>query len=462
MITSKKAPSTPSSRTARASGRGAPPAPAFEPSRAYVERRATLSLVRISGRTSAPIVLEESGCRLSGAREGRSFERILDEDAASGIAGDLPRPPEPPPLDVPHWTSALGSVFDRWESELARAAAGTGIEVEAIRMDAAVSFTTMAAARIAGGRIAGAAGDGRSSLEGRLALTVRSAGRAVAAEVARWADPAAHGPGGAAPSAWDGAAAEALDRARAALTALPPPSMEAPALFTPPAAGVLLHEVCGHLLEGDLVAAGASPFAGLLGERVACGALRLRDEPLRPGGRVRLRWDDEGEPARDKALIESGILVSFLSDSRTARATAGRSTGNARRESYHHPALPRMTNLVLAPGEDDPGDILRRVSRGILVERLGRGQVDPRRGEFRLEVESGRLIEGGAAGRPVAAAYIVGSCLDLLRAVDGVGSDLVADAGAGACIKEDQIVPVGQAAPTVRVARVRIVPGAAA
>ncbi len=118
-----------------------------------------------------------------------------------------------------------------------------------------------------------------------------------------------------------------------------------------------------------------------------------------------------------------------------------------------------MTNLSASGGGQDPADLMKPIARGLLVERLGRGQVDPHRGEFRLEVESGRLIEGGRPGRPVAGAYLVGSCRDLLRSIDGVGGDARIDTGAGSCIKEDQIVPVGQAAPSLRVTKVRVLPG---
>jgi TldD protein len=185
----------------------------------------------------------------------------------------------------------------------------------------------------------------------------------------------------------------------------------------------------------------------------------LVDDPREASGRVRLLVDDEGRETRATVLIEAGVLRGFLADDATCAATHGVPTASARRESYRCASLPRMTNLVMAGGEQDPADLLKPIARGLLVERLGRGQVDPRRGEFRLEVESGRLIEGGRAGRPIAGAFLVGSCRELLRSIDGVGADVRTDPGAGACIKDDQIVPVGQAAPSLRVSKVRVLPG---
>jgi TldD protein len=303
--------------------------------------------------------------------------------------------------------------------------------------------------------------DRRAALEGSVCATLRLDGRAVTAETARWAPVLFSPPGPGALQGWGGGGRESVERALALHGAVPPPAMEAPALFSPSAAGVLLHEICGHLLEADLIVSGINPFLAAPGERIAAEALTIMDDPIRKDGRVWIEVDDEGEAARVNLLVDSGILAGYLCDTQTASANAGCSTGNGRRDSYRHPCLPRMTNLSVAPGTDDPADLLTGIGRGLYVERLGRGQVDPRRGEFRLEVEAGRLIESGSLGRPAAGAFIVGSCRDLLLGIDGVGGDVAVDPGAGVCIKEDQIVPVGQIAPSLRLSRVRILPGVA-
>ena len=443
----------------------------FEPVSIFFERRASGSLTRLDGRTRSPQILAECGCRIEGAVSGRPCAFVLDEPDPVGLPGifderfarSLIDPAGlPPPVEAAAASLApIREAFGRWESEIL-AGGDDGGEIAAVRMEAALSVTMMSVARLRGAALAHVVRDGRASLEGRLSITIRSEGRAVVVESTRWALVPSGSPDTNDLRAWDGAARDALARGRLLIEAAPPPAMEGLAVFAPPAAGVLLHEICGHLLEGDLIVGRVSPFASLLGERVAPEAVTIIDDPRAPGGRVALLADDEGEETRSAVLIESGILRGFLTDARSAAASGGHSTGHARRESYRHPALPRMTNLVMSAGDRDPADLIREVTRGIFVERLGRGQVDPRRGEFRLEVESGRLIEGGEVGRPVAGGSLLGSCRDLLRSIDGIGTDATMDHDAGACIKEDQIVPVGQVTPTLRVARVRIVPGAVA
>jgi len=435
----------------------------------YHEKRSTITLSSEDALARPPLLLDEVGCRVSGSAGGRAFTIVLDDPAPSSLrraapalAGALAEPAAITNVSTRErtgrWIDPILRLFERWSREAGAARFPGGIEIAGTRMDAAVSYTSVAVARARGEDPFFVVRDRRAAVEGRLTLTFRNADRLLSVETTRWADPMADPPSSAL-TGWHDAPAECARRALDLFEAVPPPAMDAPAVFSPAAAGILLHEICGHLLEGDLVAEGDTPFARLGGEKVAYDKLTILDDPRAPGARVRLLADDEGNETRATVLVEAGILRGFLTCDASAPASGGVSTANARRESYRWATLPRMTNLTVAPGEDDPADLVRPVARGLLVERLGRGQVDPRRGEFRLEVEAGRLIEGGRPGRAVAGAFLVGSCRDLLRSIDGVGSDVRTDPGAGACIKEDQVVPIGQATPSLRVAKVRIVPG---
>jgi TldD protein len=234
------------------------------------------------------------------------------------------------------------------------------------------------------------------------------------------------------------------------------PRGEMPVVFASPSGGFLLHEICGHLLEADHVLRGASPFVGARGRVIASPLLTLADDGSIPGMRGSTLFDDEGVAARRTPLIMEGVLVGYLSDRLTSFATDGISTGNGRRQSYREAPMPRMTNLVIQPGGETFEEILRRTDSGLLVERLGRGQVDPASGRFALAVEEGFLIERGRAVAPVEGAVLRGRAADLLPSIDAVGSDAAADLGSPLCIKEDQALPFGILQPTLRVSSMSV------
>jgi TldD protein len=94
------------------------------------------------------------------------------------------------------------------------------------------------------------------------------------------------------------------------------------------------------------------------------------------------------------------------------------------------------------------GEILSGVDRGLLVVKMGGGQVNTVTGDFMFEVAEGYRIENGRRGEPVRGATITGNGPEALRMIDRVGSDL--GFGLGTCGKEGQGVPVGDAQPTLR------------
>ena len=98
------------------------------------------------------------------------------------------------------------------------------------------------------------------------------------------------------------------------------------------------------------------------------------------------RFDDEGVPAQKTVLIENGILKKYMYDRLTAAKDKVSSTGNGRRESYEYRPIPRMSNIFIAPGDRDPGEIIKSIDRGLFVKKMGGGQVNTVTGEFVFEV----------------------------------------------------------------------------
>jgi TldD protein len=246
-------------------------------------------------------------------------------------------------------------------------------------------------------------------------------------------------------------ARQAVSQALTNLDARPAPAGTMTVVLGPGWPGVLLHEAVGHGLEGDFNRKGSSAFSGRLGQRVASPGVTVVDDGTLPGRRGSLTVDDEGTPTQRTVLIEDGVLRAYMQDSLNARLLGMPLTGNARRESFAHVTLPRMTNTYMLAGPHDPREIIASVPRGIYATNFGGGQVDITSGKFVFSAAEAYLIENGKVTHPVKGATLIGNGPDVLTRVTMIGNDLELDSGIGTCGKEGQSVPVGVGQPTLKI-----------
>ena len=244
-------------------------------------------------------------------------------------------------------------------------------------------------------------------------------------------------------------AARAAQRALTKLAARPAPSGEMTVVIGPGGGGVMFHEACGHGLEADLVAKGASVFGGRVGEQVASPLVTLVDDGTVAGEWGATAIDDEGRPAQRNVLIRDGILVDYMWDGLRARKEGRTSSGNGRRQSYTHLPMVRMTNTYLTAGDTDPDDIVADTDRGVYIAHLGGGQVNTATGDFVFGMTEAYLIEGGRVTEPIREGNLIGNGPAVLANIDAVGNDFAMGAP-GTCGKDGQGVPVGDGVPTLR------------
>lgn len=251
------------------------------------------------------------------------------------------------------------------------------------------------------------------------------------------------------------AARHAARRAVQKLSAPKAKAGEMPIVISSSAGGTFVHEAIGHSLEVDHVQEGSSPaYKGKLGQTVAPDNITIIDDPTLPFCRGTFRFDDEGIEARPTAVVKNGVLADYLYDRVTAMKEGKASNGHGRRESFHCRPIPRMSNLYIAPGTDDPREILKSLKAGILVTRMGGGQVNTATGEFVFEVDEGYWVEEGVVRHMVRDANLLGVGPEILRSIDRVGWDI--GWGIGTCGKDGQQVPVSDGQPTIRIPKILI------
>lgn len=217
--------------------------------------------------------------------------------------------------------------------------------------------------------------------------------------------------------------------------------------------GVLVHEAVGHPLEADNIAKGVGAFTGKIGQKVASECFTMVDDGTVPNARGTINFDDEGTAAQKNVLIENGVLKGFMTDILSAKQLSMARTGNGRRESFRNIPIPRMTNTFIANGKDKPEDILASTKKGIYVQSLSGGSVNPVTGVFNFTCREAYLIENGKKTTPIRGATLIGSCMDVISNIDAVGNDL--DFGPGICGKgQSAEVTAGQ--PTVRIRGINV------
>jgi TldD protein len=220
--------------------------------------------------------------------------------------------------------------------------------------------------------------------------------------------------------------------------------------------GILLHEAVGHGLEADFNRKRTSNYTDQVGKAVASPLCTIIDDGTIGNARGSINVDDEGNPGRRNVLIQDGILVGYMQDRISSKHFGTTPSGNGRRQSFRHEPLPRMTNTFMAPGQDDPDDIVRSVKRGVFAKHFSGGQVNISNGDFVFSLTESYLIEDGRITAPLKGVNLIGNGPDVLRKVTMLGTDFKLSDGTWTCGKDGQSVPVGIGTPTMKIAEITV------
>jgi TldD protein len=207
-------------------------------------------------------------------------------------------------------------------------------------------------------------------------------------------------------------------------------------ILDPGMVGLISHEAIGHTVEADFVLSG-SIVRDKIGQKVASDLVTLVDSgpsQIRDGAAGTTFVDDEGVVAKRTAVIENGILQSFLHNRESAVILGAEPTGNARAFEYDNEPLIRMRNTYIEPRDYSYEEIIKETKHGYLIKGARNGQADAN-GEFMFGSQEAYLIEKGEIKQLLKGASISGRAFDVLMSVDAVGKDFKYDIGTGYCGK---------------------------
>jgi PmbA protein len=202
----------------------------------------------------------------------------------------------------------------------------------------------------------------------------------------------------------------AAERTLARLNPIRPKTAKLPVVYDPRVATGLLGHL-GGAISGASVARGTSFLKEKLGQAVFAKGIFIQEDPRRARGPRSRTFDGEGTPTKARALIEDGVLTTWLLDSRSARQLGMESTGHAARGTGGPPS-PSATNVWLAAGAMTPEELMADIKLGLYVtELIGMG-VNGVTGDYSRGA-AGFLIRDGQLAEPVAEITIAGNLKDM-------------------------------------------------
>jgi PmbA protein len=187
-------------------------------------------------------------------------------------------------------------------------------------------------------------------------------------------------------------------------------SQNAPVVFDPREAASLLNHFAGAI-SGTSVARGTSFLKDRLGTAVFAPHVSVIDDPHRRRGLRSKPFDGEGVANGRRALIDKGVLATWLLDCATARQLGLTSTGHAARGTGGPPS-PSSTNLYMEPGALSREALIADIKQGFYVTELMGMGVNPVTGDYSRGA-AGFWIENGEIAFPVSEVTIAGNLKEM-------------------------------------------------
>lgn len=166
-------------------------------------------------------------------------------------------------------------------------------------------------------------------------------------------------------------------------------------------------------INGSAIARGTSFLKDCLNTRILPAGLTLSEDPHKKRGLHSRSCDAEGLPCRPQALVENGVLKTWLLDLRSARKLNMPANGHAARSLGGSPH-PSAANLTLTGGTATPEELISGIKKGVYVTQLFGQGVNMITGDYSRGA-AGFLIENGEPTVPVSEITVAGNLKEMFR-----------------------------------------------
>ena len=205
---------------------------------------------------------------------------------------------------------------------------------------------------------------------------------------------------------------EAGRRAVRRLGARKVPTCQVPVVYDSRVAASLLRHLVGAI-SGPAIARRTSFLQDKLGQPIFPAGMTVIDDPHRRRGLRSKPFDGEGLANGRRAIVEDGVLTTWILDLASARQLGMTSTGHASRGTSGPPG-PAPTNLWLEPGPITAAELIGDIAKGFYVTELMGMGVNGVTGDYSRGA-AGFWIENGELAYPVSEVTIAGNLKNMFR-----------------------------------------------
>jgi PmbA protein len=192
------------------------------------------------------------------------------------------------------------------------------------------------------------------------------------------------------------------------------PTCKVPVIYDPRVSNSLVGHIVGAA-NGASIARKTSFLKDSLGKQLFNKNIRIIDDPLRVRGLRSQSFDAEGVAVKRTAIIDEGVLTTWLLDCATARELGMTTTGHAHRGVSSSPS-PGAYNLHMEAGEMTPAELIADIKEGFYVTDLIGSGVNGVTGDYSRGA-GGFWIENGELTYAVSEITIAGHLFEIFKSL---------------------------------------------
>ncbi len=183
--------------------------------------------------------------------------------------------------------------------------------------------------------------------------------------------------------------------------------------------------VFSSMFSARMVLDGISMLKGKMDEKIASPIVTITDDPQREGNSIGTTFDAEGVATKRRAVVENGVLKTYLHNRETALEMGVESTANASKGNYSSPVSIMPHSFAIEPADKSFDELLLLAGDGIYITELKglHAGANAITGDFSLE-SAGFMIRDGKICEAVKSFTVAGNFLSLLDEISALGDKL--------------------------------------